>query len=97
MNYDVIFLEQSLTDFWKISLYMSEFDSNLAVLFVDRLSNKLQEELSMFPYMYREYFKWVRFIPFKWYVVFYRIIDEKKKVEILSIVHGATDLNDIKF
>jgi plasmid stabilization system protein ParE len=45
--------------------------------------------------MYREYSPWIRIIPHKWYVIFYKIDDEKKLVEIITVVHWARDLNNL--
>ncbi len=97
MSFDVVITSRALANITNISMYISEYNSDIAELFVDSLMDKLNTELSTFPYMYREYFEWIRFIPFKWYVVFYRVVDDKKIIQVLSIVHWATDMNSIRF
>ena len=97
MSYSIELSIKALLDLEDISSYINDYSKNVSKKFIKFLTDKIETELSITPYMYREYFewKWIRFIPHKWYVIFYQVLEEKKIVEIIAIVHWARDLNNI--
>ena len=96
-SYIVEFLDEAKFDIAEISDYISDYSKKTSIKFINFLIDKINVELSSTPYMYREYFewKWIRFIPHKWYVIFYRVLEDKKIVEIITVVHWARDLNNL--
>ncbi len=68
----------------------------LAQDFINSLLEFIEENLSLFPYMYREYFDWIRFVPYKKYLIFYKIFENKKEVIIVRIIYWTKNLSDIK-
>jgi len=96
MSYSIIYSDRSKFNLLEIQSYISDFDIWLADKFIKLLVKKIYENLSFTPFMYREYFEWVRFIPHKWYIVLYKINENEAKVEIITIVHWSRDLNNIK-
>lgn len=97
MSYSIRYLDEAKIDLLEIKDYISDYNNSISETFIVFLVNKINIELSVTPHMYREYFewKWIRFIPHKWYVIFYRILEEKRIVEIITIVHWARDLNNL--
>ena len=97
MSYSIELSIKALSDLEDISNYINDYSKSVSKKFVNFLTEKIELELSFTPYMYREYFewKWIRFIPHKWYVIFYRVLEEKKLVEIITVVHWARDLNNL--
>ena len=97
MSYCIKLSIKALSDLEDISNYINDYSKSVSKKFVNFLTEKIELELSSTPYMYREYFewKWIRFIPHKWYVIFYRVLEEKKLVEIITVVHWARDLNNL--
>ncbi len=97
MSYSIKYLDEAKIDLSEIKDYISDYNKSISETFIVLLVGKIEIELSVTPHMYRKYFKWkeIRFIPHKWYVIFYRILEEKKLVEIITIVHWARDLNNL--
>ena len=96
MNFSVKLSTKSKIDLLNIKIYISSYDYILSDYFINSLLDSLEKNLELFPYMYREYFKNIRFIPYKWYIVLYKIDENKKEVIILRIIHWSKDLNNLK-
>lgn len=56
---------------------------------------KIRERLELFPYCYPIYVSWkkakFRKIIFKWYIIFYGIDEENKKIYIYNIFYQSED------
>ena len=96
MSFSVKLSAKSKVDLLNIKIYIWNYDYILADYFINSLLDTLEINLELFPYMYREYFNNIRFIPYKWYIVFYKIYENKNEVIILRIIHWSKDFNNIK-
>jgi len=95
MNYSIKYLDEAKIDLRDIVIYIWDYSISVAQKIVKFLTDKIDRELSITPHMYREYSPWIRVIPHKWYVIFYKVNDEKKLVEIITVAHWARDLNNL--
>ena len=93
-QYLVIFSEQSLSDLKAISDYISEQAPLTAPRFIEKLLDSV-ESLEFLPHRYKVAQArnvrpgGVRIMPVASYLVYYRVIENKKAVRVLRVRHGA--------
>ena len=71
-----------------------------AMSFVDEITNSLQKTLSIFPYSgkiveHLDIEQEIRIWPYSNYNNYYRILEDKKRVEVLFIFHSSRDIQSL--
>jgi len=92
----VVFAPEALEDLEQIWLYIAQDDITRADRFIDKLRSFCEGELSLFPRIGkpRDYLKpGVLAFPFDNYMLYYRIGLET--IEIIRIMHGSVDMQDV--
>ena len=92
----VITVEAS-RDLSAISDYFLEQNVDAGDRFVEGFGKKCQH-LAQFPYLGRSYSQLapgLRGVPLMGYIIFYQIVEDEDKIEILRIISGYRNLNNI--
>ena len=97
MNFSINFTKNAERELDDIVYYISWFSLTIARKFIYDINNFISENIWFMPYMFRLYKDKIRFCPYWNYLIFYEIIEKKKKVDILHIVHWARDLSNLNF
>ena len=93
MNYTLIFLPEADKDYDDIQLYLEQYYENTAVNFFKQLKKRI-ESLKTNPNIAPSYDKRpsYRKLIVEKYIVFYKVDEEKKRIEIHRILHGSRDI-----
>jgi addiction module RelE/StbE family toxin len=92
----VVLTETAQADLASIADYIARDNPANALRFIERLRTRCLElaDLSLaFPLIPRHRARGIRRRPVGDYLIFYRV--ERRRVEVLHIVHGARDYDDI--
>ena len=93
MNYTVVYLELAAQDVAVIRKYLSQFYLDTPVNFLTKLKRGI-EGLRDNPFMYAEYADhpaYRRMVVME-YLVFYKVYDDSKTVEIHRVLHGMKNI-----
>jgi len=93
MKYDIIYLKPAMGDVEEIRAYLSQFYPNTPVKFLTALKHGI-EHLCDNPYLCAEYSDnpAYRKMSILDYLVFYKVFEEEKIVEIHRVLYGRRDL-----
>ena len=93
MKYKLIFLPQAHTDAKEVRKYLSQYYAGTAGKFFALLKKRINI-LSTSPYICEQYSERpsYRKLIVKDYLVFYKVYDDQKKIEIHRILHGSRDI-----
>ena len=99
-NYSVILMPAAKGGLLGIGEYIALDNPIRAMSFIDELTSSLKNTLSIFPYAGRverdlEFSEEIRMLPYDNYISYYRIVEDKKTVEILFIFHAGRDLEKL--
>lgn len=86
--YQIEISEKADMDLENIAKYITLDNPYRSLSFVQGLIDFAKKNLSLFPKTGTEYL-WRFFIPYKSYLIFYQIDENKKKVNISRIIHSS--------
>lgn len=97
MNYYLNVTLQAEEELEEAAKYLWRDNPEIADSFTDSILNFMEEYLTFMPYMFSEYKKGIRTMPYHGYVVFYEVLEEIKEVRVLHIIHGSRNFNWFRF
>lgn len=89
MTYEIIISPQADQELEEIALFIAEDSPTKAISFIDEMLDSVQNRLTSFPYIGKEYKFKQRMIVFKGYIIFYGVDEDKKTVNISHILNPA--------
>ena len=93
VQYKIKYLELALSDVCEIKTYLEQFYESTAARFMTELKERIFT-LSEMPYMCERYFyrpDYRKLVVWD-YLVFYKINEENKTIEVHRILHGSVDI-----
>ena len=93
MKYKLIFLPQARNDAEEVRKYLSQYYSGTVEKFFALLKKRINS-LRINPYIYEQYHERssYRKLVANDYLVFYKVNDDQKRVEIHRILHGSREI-----
>ena len=94
MKYELIFLPQARTDAEEVRKYLSQYYAGTAGRFFALLKKRIST-LKTNPFICEQYHERpsYRKMVVNDYLVFYKVNDDQKRVEIHRILHGSRDID----
>ncbi len=97
-EYRVVFSDKAESCLLDIAEYIARDNPQRAISFIDEMVRALRDTLSVFPHGGK---RWpssageVRTMPYGNYVGYYRVVNEKQRVEVLYISNAARNIERI--
>jgi len=92
MDYNISYIESAKKDVFDIAQYLSQFYENTFAKFIEKLDHSIGS-LAQMPHMGMVYRNYRRLVVSD-YLVFYRVDEETRTVEIFRILHGSQDIQN---
>jgi addiction module RelE/StbE family toxin len=95
MKYRIRYRDLAKKDVLEIKSWLSQFYPGTPIRFIEALKNGCKN-LEEHPYMYEAWHDnpAYRKMVIMSYIVFYKVDDNEKKVEIVRVLHGARNIRD---
>ena len=94
--YKILYMEKLRENLQEISDFLDDIDVNLADKILDEISMRIQSLENMpsrFPrYAYNKDYRWTKV---RKYMIFYKVFDDTKIVEVHRILHSAQNIKDL--
>ena len=94
--YKILYMDGSRKNLQEIADYLDDIDIGLADKILDEIKERIKSLENMpfrFPkYIYNQNYRWTGV---KNYMIFYKVIDNTKTVEIHRVLHGARNIKEL--
>jgi len=90
MDYSISYIESAKRDVFDIAQYLSQFYESTFAKFIEKLDHGIGNLVQM-PHMGMVYKNYRRLVVSD-YLVFYRVNEEARTIEIFRILHGSQDI-----
>ena len=87
MNFSIKYSQNSKNELKEISSYYFDYSEKIARRFLYNIKKFINDKISFIPEMFRIYKNDIRLVPYRNYLIFYKINYKTNIVEILHIVH----------